>query len=109
MGRTLPVREPVYLSRGNGKEEDPWRAILNKPLRVSANAPPPTMFYPPFPKSPKKARRRQKFRWSPEIILCIFLLLVVGGSAYLVFTQAGKGMLTGIGRNLADVLMFFRS
>jgi predicted Zn finger-like uncharacterized protein len=106
---TLPAREPADLSQGNKEEEHPWRSILNEPPRGSANAHAPLMFYPPFPKSPEKARKRQKFRWSFLIVLFFFFLLIVGGFGFLVFSPGGKGILAGIGKDLAYALRFFRS
>jgi hypothetical protein len=67
------------------------------------------MFYPPFPKSPAKDRRRSTFRWSSLIVLCIFILLVACGSAYLAFTPGGEEMLAGIGRDLSYAVTFFQS
>jgi len=58
---------------------------------------------PPLPKSPPRPR------WSSMIVPFLFLLLFVGGYAYLLFTKAGQGMLSGIGRSLADTITFFRS
>jgi hypothetical protein len=85
MELTLPVGEPACLSQEDGEEEKSWEEILRKPLPVSA-----------------KGLSRPTFRGSSLIVLFIFLLLFVGGSAYLIFTKVGKGMLSGIGQNLAD-------
>jgi len=106
---TLPVGEPAPLSQEDGEEEESLEEIWRKPLLVSADAHAPRIFYPPLPKSPEKAPSRLTFRWSSLIVLCIFFLLFVGGSAYLIFNPVGKGILVGIGRNLADAATFFRS
>jgi predicted Zn finger-like uncharacterized protein len=103
MKSTLPVGEPACLSQENGEEEEAWEEIFRKPLPVSADAHAPPMFSLPFLKSPGKAR------WSSLVVLVFFLLLFIGGSAYLFFTPVGKGMLSGIGRDLADTVLHFRS
>lgn len=106
---TLPSGEPATLSRENGEEEDPWEEIWRKPLPAPANAHAPLMFYPPFPKSPGKDRSRSTFRRSSLVVLCIVLLLVACGTAYLVFTPAGEKVLAGIGRDLAEAVTYFQS
>ena len=97
MGMTLPAGEPASLSREDVEDEkfgeENWRNTLSGLAEAHA----------PSVKSPAKAR------WSPLIVFFIFLLLFVGGSAYFIFTKVGKGMLSGIGQNLADAVMFFRS
>lgn len=109
MGHTLPAGEPVPLSQEDGEKEESLEEFWSKPLLVSANAHAPPMFSPPFPNIPEKAHSRPTFRWSSLIALCLFLLLVAGGSAYLIFTPAGKGILAGIGQDLANAVTFFRS
>jgi hypothetical protein len=106
---TIPAKEPVSLSQKDGEEEDSREEIRRKLLPVSEGSHAPIIFYPPFPKSQAEARSRQTFRWSSRIALCIFLLLVACGSAYLILTPVGKGMLAGISLDLADVVTFFRS
>ena len=93
----LPAGEPACLSREDGEDEEFWEENWRKTLSELADA------HAPLPKSPAKAR------WSPLIVLFIFLLFFVGGSTYLIFTKVGKGMLSGIGRNLTDAVTFFRS
>jgi predicted Zn finger-like uncharacterized protein len=93
----FPGGEPASLSREEGEEEKPGDEIWRKILSVLGDAPVPS------PKSP--ARRR----WSSLFFPYILLLLFACGSAYLIFTKAGNGMLSGIGRNLVDTVTFFRS
>jgi hypothetical protein len=92
MELTVPVREPACLSQEDGEEEESRKDILRYTLPVSA-----------------KGRSHPTWRCSPLTVLFIFLLLFVGGSAYLIFTKVGKGMLSGIAQNLADAILFFRS
>jgi len=97
MDFTLPVEEPACFPREDreGEEygEENWRMTLSELAEG----------YVPSPKPPPKPR------WSPLIVLFIFLLLFVGGSAYFIFTKVGKGVLSGIGQNLTDTVSFFRS
>jgi hypothetical protein len=97
MELTLPAGEPASLSREDGEDEEPGEEIWGNILSELADA------HVPLPKSPARAR------WSPLIILFLLFLFFVGGSAYLIFTKVGKGMLSGIGQNLADTVTFFRS
>ena len=92
MALTLPAGEPACLSQENGKDMEFWEEILKNPLPVST-----------------KGRSRPTLRWPSLIVLCIFLILFVGVSAYLIFTTLGKGILSGIGRDLADAVLLFRS
>ena len=105
----LPAGEPAPLSQEDGEEEESLEEIWRKPLLVSSDAHAPLLSSPPFPKSPEQARSRQTFRWSSLIVLCLFFLLVAGGSAYLIFTLTGKGILAGISQDLANAVTFFRS
>ena len=105
----LPEGEPAPHSQGNAEEEESWEELFRKPLPVSAYPHAPRMFYPPFPKSSGKARSRTKLRWSSLIFLCVFLFFVVGGSAYLIFTPLGKGILADIGQDLANTVTLIRS
>ena len=89
--------EPACLSREDGEDEESGEENWRKTLSGLAET------HAPLPKSPAKSW------WSSLIVLFIFLLFFVGGSAYLIFTKVGKGMLSGIGRNLTDAVTFFRS
>ena len=89
--------EPACLPREDGEDKESGEENWRKTLSELADAP------APLPKSLAKAR------WSPLIVLFLLLLFFVGGSAYLIFTKVGKGLLSGIGQNLADAVTFFRS
>ena len=97
MELTLTAGEPASLSREDGEEEEPGDDIWGKILSVLGDAPAPSL------KSPARPR------WSSLFFPFLFLLLCACGSAYLIFTKGGNGMLSGIGRNLADTVTFFRS
>jgi len=97
MESTLPAGEPARLSRVDGEDEESWVEVWRNTLPGLAEA------YTPLPESPARASRY------PLVVLFLFLLIVVGGSAYLIFTKLGKEMLSDIGRNLADTVRFFRS
>ncbi len=97
MESTLSAGEPARLSREDGEDEESWEEVWRNTLPGLANA------HAPLPESPARARR------SPLVVLFLFLLIVVGGSAYLIFTKVGKEMLYDIGQNLADTVRFFRS
>jgi len=71
----LTEGEPAPRSQEDGEES--WEELFRKPPPASGYPHAPLMFYPPFPKSPEKARSRPKFRWSSLIFLCVFLFLVV--------------------------------
>lgn len=94
---TLPAGEPAWFSPEDGKDEGSGEETWGKILSVMADAP------APLPKSPPRSRR------SSVIAPFLFLLLVVGGFAYLTFTEGGQGMLSGIARSLADTVTLFRS
>lgn len=97
---TLPAGEPALLPREDvedGEDEGSREETWGKVLSVMAEAP------ILLPKSPPRSRR------SSLIAPFIFLLLVVGGFAYLTFTEGGQGMLSGIARSLADTVTFLRS
>lgn len=97
MELTHPAGEPASLSREAGEEEEPGDDIWRKILSVLGDN------HAPSPKSPARSR------WSSLFFPFILLLLFACGSAYLLFTEAGNGMLSGIGRNLADTVTFFWS
>jgi hypothetical protein len=89
--------EPACLSREDGEDEEFGEENWRKTLLVLAET------HAPLPKSSAKAW------WSSLIAPFIFLLLFACGSTYFIFTKVAKGMLSGIGRNLADTVTFFRS
>ena len=97
MELTLPAGEPACLSREDGEDEESGEENWRKTLLVLAET------HAPLPKSPAKSW------WSSLIVPFIFLLLFACGSTYFIFTKGGKGMLSGIGRNLADTVTFLRS
>jgi predicted Zn finger-like uncharacterized protein len=103
MKSTLPAGEPASLSREDGEKEEAWEEIFRKPLPESADAHAPLTSSLPFRKSSGKARR------SSLVVLVFFLLLFVGGSAYLFFITVGKGILSGIDKDLTDTVLYFRS
>jgi len=106
---TLPVGEPAPLSQENGEEVESWEEIFRKPLPGSAYPHAPLMWSSVVPR-PGAIRLSRNPRKKPALIfLCVFLFLVVGGSAYLYLNTAGKGMLSGIGQALAAAIPFFRS
>ena len=106
---TLSVEEPAPLSQENGEEEESREEIFRKTLPGSAYPHAPLMWSSVVPR-PGAIRLSRNPREKPALIfLCVFLLLVVGGSAYLFLNTAGEGMLSGIGQTLADAIPFFRS
>jgi hypothetical protein len=102
-GMTPPAGETAGLSREDGEGKESWEEMFRKPPPASMDERAQRMFSLPFLKSPGKARR------SSLIVLVIFLLLFIGGSAYVFFTGGGEGMLSDIGRNLVDVVLYFQS
>ena len=94
---TLPAGEPEWFSPEDGEDERSREETWGKIFSVMANGP------LLVPKSPPRSRR------SSLIVPFLFLLLVVGGFAYLTFTEGGQGMLSGIARSLADTVTLFRS
>ena len=94
---TLPSGEQEWLSPEDGKDEGFREETWGKILSVMADTP---IF---LPKSPPRSRR------SSLVVPFLFLLLIVGGFAYLTFTKGGQGMLSGIARSLADTVTFLRS
>jgi hypothetical protein len=109
MGCTLPAGEPAPLSQEDGEEEESFEEFWRKPLLVSANPHAPPMWSSVVP--PPGAIRLTQNPWKKPalIFLFVFLFLVAGGSAYLVFTPAGKGILAGISQDLANAVTYFRS
>ena len=96
----LPAGEPALLSREDvedGEDEGSLEENWEKIFSVMTDAP------ILLPKSPPRTRR------TSLIAPFLFLLLVVGGFAYLTFTEGGHGMLSGIARSLADTVTFLRS
>jgi predicted Zn finger-like uncharacterized protein len=94
---TLPAGEPEWFSpedrEDEGSREENWEKIFS----VMADAP---VLVPKPPARP---------RWFSRIVPFLFLLLFVGGYAYLTFTKGGQEMLSGIARSLADTVTLFRS
>ena len=97
MELAFPGGEPASLSREEGEEEESGDDVWNRIFLVLKDAPAP---------SPNPPARR---RWTSLFFPFLLLLLFACGSAYLFFTKAGNGMLSGIGRNLVDTVTFFRS
>ena len=108
-GQSTPVEEPARIVQENRGVDDSWGELDGKVPPVSEGAPAALVFYPPFPKSPAKIRRRRTFQWSFLIPLVCLILLLFGGSVSLAFTQVGKRVLAGIGQELADAITFFRT
>lgn len=107
--RTLPDVESARISREDGEEAKSPVGNRRKMVPASTDDRGPGIFYPPLPKSPDEVPGRTAFQWLFLIAVCAFLFLFVGGYAYLVFSPTGKGMLSGIGRTLADIVLLFRS
>jgi len=93
----LPAGEPEWFSPEDGEDEGSREETWEKIFSVMTDGP------VLLPKSPPRPRR------SSMIVPFLFLLLVVGGFAYLTFTKGGQGMLSGIARSLADTVTFLRS
>ena len=94
---TLPSGAPDWFPCEDGEIEGSLEENWEKIFSVMADGP------VLLPKSPPSPRR------SSVIVPILFLLLVVGGFAYLTFTKGGQGMLSGIARSLADTVTFLRS
>ena len=109
MGYTLPAGESAPLSQEDGEKEETFEEFWRKPLLVSANTHAPPIWSSVVPRPGAIRLSRNPWKKPALIFLCVFLLLVAGGSAYLIFTPAGKGILAGIGQDLANAVTFFRS
>jgi predicted Zn finger-like uncharacterized protein len=94
---TLPAGETVFPSLENGEDGESEEEIWRKIHSVMADVP------VLVPKPPARSR------WFSRIVPFLFLLLFAGGYAYIIFSEVGQEMLSGLGRSLAHTVTLFRS